>query len=287
MAIGLISITTNTVHTLPRLDVMVAYSCNLACKGCISLSDWPRDGVEPRNNLVRDLHRWSQLISPDVVTIFGGEPTLHPELIEVCQDVRKAWPDSTIRLITNGYLLNRIDPKFWFTLGQFEMQISIHRKDHEHIINQNIKSILKEKTAWQIKKFVAQDHRQVEWRKDNVSVYKSIFQDFIIPYQLKENKIEFWNSDPKEAHKICGAPNTPVLYRGKLYKCPAVANIIDVAKTQIVNYQGCDGNNDLAEFISNIGQPESVCGQCPDRTKAQIINHFDPNNVIVKQKISN
>jgi hypothetical protein len=94
------------------------------------------------------------------------------------------------------------------------------------------------------------------------------------------------NSDPKKAHAICGAPNTPVLYKGKLYKCPAVANAMDLSGENWFDYTPCDSDVGLDEFINNIGRPEAVCGQCPQLNQAVIIDHFDTNNVIVKQKIS-
>lgn len=275
------------MNTVPRLDIMVAYSCNLACKGCISLSDWPRNGVEPRQNILTYIDYWKKLIEPEVVTIFGGEPTLHPELQGVCTDIREAWPSSIIRLITNGYLLDNFDPNFWFTLGKFEIQISIHRKDHEQLINKHIRQILIQRTDWTIQKNNSLDHRQIEWQSDHVRVYKSIFKDFIIPFQSQDQTIDFWHSDPAQAHKICGAPNTPILYKGKLYKCPAVANVIDLTGKNPFNYTPCADESTLTEFISNIGKPEAVCAQCPDSSQAQIINHFDKNNVVVKQKISN
>lgn len=266
---------------------MVAYSCNLACKGCISLSDWPRNGVESRQNILTYIDYWKKLIEPEVVTIFGGEPTLHPDLENVCTDIRKAWPMSTLRLITNGYLLDKFDPAFWFTLDKFEIQISIHRKDHEQLINKHIRQILIQRTNWTVQKNNSLDHRQIEWQSDHVRVYKSIFKDFIIPFRLQDQIIDFWHSDPEQAHKICGAPNTPVLYKGKLYKCPAVANLIDLTGKNPFNYAACADESTLTEFISNIGKPEAVCAQCPDPSRAQIINHFDKNNVVVKQKISN
>ena len=114
----------------PRLDIMIAYSCNISCAGCISISDRKRDGVASLDDIAAWCSKWNTYIDPEIITIFGGEPCLHPKLIEVCQTVRLAWPNSVIRLITNGYLLDNFDPSHWFTLGKFEMQVSLHRQDH-------------------------------------------------------------------------------------------------------------------------------------------------------------
>jgi len=271
-------------HIFPRLDIMIAYACNISCAGCISLSDHNRVGIEPLNQLETDIDNWANVIEPQVITIFGGEPCIHPSLIEICQHVRKSWPNSLIRLITNGYLLGNFDPAVWFTLGNFEIQVSVHRKDHESLINHQVKQILIQQDHWQTIKHHSNGHKQIEWKHNDFSIYKSIFKDFIVPYKKINKEILAWNSNPADAHKICGAPNTPILYKGLLYKCPPVANTIDLTNNNWFGYSPYSIDSNLEEFIAGINKPETVCGQCPDLQQAVIINHFDTKNVLVKQK---
>ena len=262
---------------------MIAYSCNLSCAGCISLSDLPRKGIAKTDEILSWIKEWSSVIQPQVVAIFGGEPCLHPDLVDICKQVRVQWPDSIIRLITNGYLLDNFDCAEWFNLGRFEIQVSVHRKDHEELINTKIKKILEYKKGWRVQKHNNIGHKQIEWLNDNLSIYKSIFKDFITPYK---DQLKPWNSDPAAAHRICGSPSTPILYKGKLYKCPPIANLIDLTGNSYANYQGVSPTDNIESFVSNIGRPENVCGNCPDQTQAVIINHFNIKNVVVKQKIS-
>lgn len=273
------------MHILPRLDLMVAYSCNLSCTGCISLSDRQRDGVASYLDIQSWLQDWGQKINPNVITLFGGEPCLHPDLVDICRSVRSTWPQSTIRLITNGYLLDNFDSSAWFEFANFEMQISIHRKDHEKIINQKIKNILSHRKNWRVSVHGGNNHKQIEWVSDSVSIYKSVFKDFIIPF--KGQDITPWDSDPAEAHKICGSPATPILYKGKLYKCPPIANIIDLTGSYYADYYGYGSGDDLTNFVNAINKPESVCGHCPSRSQAVVIDHMNLKNVKVKQKILN
>ena len=266
-------------HTFHRLDLMIAYSCNIACAGCISISDRKRDGIASFNDISNWCTKWQEHITPKIITVFGGEPCLHPRLIEVCRTIRLTWPDSVIRLITNGYLLDNFDPSHWFTLGKFEMQVSLHRQDHRSIIDSAIKNILLQRADWTTSTHGGDDHKQIAWTSGDVTIYKSVFKDFVVPYK---DDIKPWNSNPAEAHKICGSPSTPILYKGLLYKCPAVANAIDISGENWFNYSAYDVNDDLSEFISNIGIPETVCGQCPDQQQAVIINHFDIKNVKTK-----
>lgn len=272
---------------IDRLDIMVAYSCNISCKGCISLSDRRRSGVEPKNNIKAWLDAWKSKIRPKLSTIFGGEPTLNPDLIDICRDVRNAWPGTVLRLITNGYLLDRFEPSAWFELGRLEIQVSIHRKDHEPEINQNLKNILLQRRPWVVKKHGGIGvHQQISWTHDSgIKIYKSMFSDFVIPYQDVQGMILPWNSDPALAHSICGAGATPILFKGKLYKCPAVANVLDlIGPDSWCDYQAVDITSDLDYFVSHIGKPEKCCAQCPDLPRAQIINHLDKVNVKIKNR---
>jgi hypothetical protein len=270
--------------SMERLDIMVAYSCNLGCQGCISLSDFNRDGIAPLNDVVDWCHFWSKLIDPKVITLFGGEPCLHPHLIEICNTIRQCWPDCTLRLITNGYLLDNFPAEAWFDFAPFEMQVSIHRADHESVINQKIKKVLSCRDQWHVQQDPRSTHQKLVWSLPGIKIYKSWFREFIVPYRYTNEEFKPWNSNPTLAHKVCGAPSTPVLYKGKLYKCPAVANTIDLSNENWFNYQACSGADTLDEFVNSIGVAESVCGQCPELSQAVIIDHFDKKNVRVKQK---
>jgi organic radical activating enzyme len=273
------------MYQLERLDIMIAYSCNLACQGCISISDQPRDGVEPYHSVIDQIDQWKTKVAPAVTAVFGGEPCLHPRLIEICKHIRAAWPNTIIRLITNGYLLDNFDAEQWFELGPFEIQLSVHRKDHEHVLNQKIKHILMQRKPWTVTMHQESgDHKQIQWQHQSVSIYKSMFKDFVVPYRVHNNEIVPWNSDPAEAHKICGSPNTPILYKGRLYKCPAVANAMDITKQNWFGYQAVSAQDNLEQFVNAIGLPEPVCAQCPARSQAVVIDHFDRKNVVVKQK---
>lgn len=263
---------------------MIAYSCNLSCDGCISLSNVKRNGVESIENIAAWANNWSDKVCPEVLVIFGGEPCLHPKLVDVCRIFRRVWPNSTLRLITNGLLLDNHDSRHWFELMPVEIQISVHRSDLLPEINNKIKTILSHRTDWKVEVFKKDnEHKQISWSSSGVTIYKSVFGEFIAPYNIDQahKKIIFYSSSPAAAHSICGSPNTPVLYKNKLYKCPPVANALDLYNTNL-NYAPTTLDGDLESFIKNINIPEAVCGNCPDSATAIKINHMDPKNVKIK-----
>jgi hypothetical protein len=125
---------------------------------------------------------------------------------------------------------------------------------------------------------------KIKYTNEDEYLFKQVLNslDFIVPYKQQQDIIIPWNSDPAEAHKICGSPATPILYKGLLYKCPAVANAIDISRENWFNYRAYDITDNLQEFVNNINRPEPVCGQCPNKQQAVIIDHFDKNNVKTK-----
>ncbi len=264
--------------SIKRLDLNITYACNLSCKGCISLSDMNRRGIESLESIEQQCMDWSTRIDPQVITLFGGEPLLHPRIHDVIITVRKYWPASKVRLITNGYLLKKHNPETWFEHAPFEMQISVHRRDHEAMLTHEIKRILLCRTGWQIRRLQQNGgHKDLEFSLEDFVIYKSRFGKFVKPYK---DDITPFASDPQLAHSVCGAPNTPVLYKNRLYKCPPVANILDIMPGY-VDYQGVGHNQDLSEFVQAIGKPESVCAMCPENI-SHSVDHYAKENVHVK-----
>tara|TARA_R110000868_G_scaffold49802_1_gene160059 strand:- start:337 stop:1158 length:822 start_codon:yes stop_codon:yes gene_type:complete len=268
-------------YRIKRLDFNVAYACNLACKGCISLSDFDRRGVEPLQDIKEQCETWSKILEPAVVSIFGGEPLLHPRLKQVLDLIRKSWPKALIRVITNGYLLRRYDPEMWFTFGPLEMQVSVHRQDHEPIITKEIKRIVKCRDTWSTYRSKSDGHRQLELHNKDLSIYKSKFKTFVMPYRLENGELRPFKSNPKKAHSICGSPDTPILYRNKLYKCAPLPNILELDKSGHYKYKGTEADGDVASLVKKINKPETVCSMCPEQN-SHSIDHFKKENVRVK-----
>lgn len=269
------------MYRIKRLDFNVAYACNLSCKGCISLSDFDRRGVESLKDIEDQCNTWSKLLDPSVISIFGGEPLLHPRIGKVLDAIRKSWPNAQLRLITNGYLLKKYDPEMWFRFGALEMQVSVHRQDHESIITNEIKRIVKCRDDWETKRTYNSGHRQLELHNKDLSIYKSKFKTFVMPYRLENGELKPFKSNPKKAHSICGSPDVPILYKNKLYKCAPLPNILELDKGKHYKYEGTEASGDVETLVKNINKPESVCSMCPENS-SHSVDHFDKENVRVK-----
>ena len=72
------------------LESHVVDHCNLTCDECCSLSPWlPRWSVSP-DDLARDLTLAARVLAPSVFKLVGGEPLLHPDLVELVHVARRA-----------------------------------------------------------------------------------------------------------------------------------------------------------------------------------------------------
>lgn len=74
----------------------------------------------------------------DVITVLGGEPMLNPTLPQWLQGLRNLWPDSEIRLVTNG---TRLDywPDFYDILREFRIILEVtshNRSRHPQLLSE-------------------------------------------------------------------------------------------------------------------------------------------------------
>ena len=112
--------------SLAYFEVPITESCNLNCKGCLFASNITK-GTQHINldELIKDAKRMAELFY-DVpwIRILGGEPLMHPNIVEVLKCYRQYFPDSEIDLCTNGLLLHQMRNEFWECIKN--EKISIH-----------------------------------------------------------------------------------------------------------------------------------------------------------------
>jgi cyclic pyranopterin phosphate synthase len=117
-------------------ELNVVHHCNLSCRSCSHLSNrMNKYYVEP-DNILKDLSRLAKYCRPQHVRLCGGEPLLHPNLLEVVDAVRDSSISKYIRVVTNGLLLHRMPDEFWQKVDQ----IHISRYPQSKLTSQNIRS---------------------------------------------------------------------------------------------------------------------------------------------------
>jgi organic radical activating enzyme len=95
------------------LEVHIVDHCNLRCWGCCSLSPLlpPREIVP--EDLERDLTLARRALWPATFKLVGGEPLLHPRLLDCLRIARSSAIAERVSVTTNGHLLDRLADEFW------------------------------------------------------------------------------------------------------------------------------------------------------------------------------
>jgi len=95
------------------LEVHVVDHCNLRCWGCCSLSPLlPKWQVE-LDDFERDLMLARRALWPTTFKLVGGEPLLHPRLLDCLRIARASRIAENVSVTTNGHLLDRLADEFW------------------------------------------------------------------------------------------------------------------------------------------------------------------------------
>jgi cyclic pyranopterin phosphate synthase len=103
---------------LPHLETDITQACQLSCVGCnhsVPLwrvhkgGAWSADPVQ----VYHDLSSFARVAHADVWGALGGEPLLHPKLIEILHIVRDSGVSNKMEVWTNGLTLTKQRPEFW------------------------------------------------------------------------------------------------------------------------------------------------------------------------------
>lgn len=115
--------------------------CNLKCAGCTHFSPLAKEKFLKPLEFERDINRLSELTGGDTrfINLLGGEPLLHPQICVFLKLARKAFPNTLIRVVTNGIKLLDMPQEFWdcckdcsITIGITQYPIDV---DYQKVIN--------------------------------------------------------------------------------------------------------------------------------------------------------
>ena len=236
--------------SLSYFVVPITDICNLNCKGCLFASNLvQKEKIEHVSftELEQDAKRMSELFY-DIpwIRILGGEPLMHPDIIEILKSYRKYFPDSEIDLCTNGLLIPKMSREFWDTVKQ--ERISIHISGYKpvyHMLDKIDKILNAEKIPYAILK-----------------------REKFLKYYTKKA-----DNDMEKSFEKCIASGCYEVYRGRLSTCSAV---IAFEKFNVVfgtNYQIRENddwfdihnpNIDVWKVKEKLESPSHACKYCSD-----------------------
>jgi hypothetical protein len=245
-----------------NLEMHVTHACNLACEGCRHYSNQNHKGMLAVSDAEQWLSQWGHRLQPTYFELHGGEPTIHPELPTFVRLVRRYFPHTKVRVLTNGFFLHRQPelPGALKEVGDSCLDISIHHGSWQYgaLLGPNLELA----RSWH------QDHG-IE-----VNVRES-FRTWTRQYLGHGAEMQpFEDGDPQASWDLCNCKNCYQLLDGHIWKCPPIAYLpMQDAKYHLsekwgpyLAYQplapGCS-DDELQAFFRRSSQAESVCGMCP------------------------
>jgi len=251
------------------LDLVTIRSCQMGCEGCCTFSDHKEiNGLVDPAQAEESTKFWAERIIPKRLHLFGGEPTMHPKLLDWYRLAKKYWPTSKegysmpIWLNTNGYFLDKLFPHIEeLFLGDNPLFISVTHhtlmEPYNSLVIENY-SKLKELvlTAFQ-QKYPNDQFRwemgsswDSEYKKFSVlknqdpnstgfillNMYEQHDDHFVPHYKGMGKTLEPWydynDTSGKELnHGVCHIKNYVQIYNGRLYKCPPRAVLNQTLET--------------------------------------------------------
>lgn len=113
------------------LEVNLADHCNLNCRCCDHFAPIADKYCLPIEEFEKDMERLANLMDGHIgiFKIQGGEPTLHPRLIDFMRITREKFPKSTIFFFTNGILLNKLENgvngNLWQAIKDYDVTLMV------------------------------------------------------------------------------------------------------------------------------------------------------------------
>jgi len=263
-------------------------SCNLSCNNCCSFNDLNLTGYEKWNDYKDKNIAWSKLILPNRVSILGGEPFINPDLINWVRGVRSAWKHhNNITVATNGTLLNK--PKAREVAKEIlslnmQLEISVHYEKDYETIYEIAKSILDEmnipyKTKIDPCDLTGYDDRVTFFHKTHGHILYTISRKYQFEIrsikEIKNNIINFYNSDVNTAHDACIFRECHYIIKGDLYKCVLTCSGTELSNQRLISsnqkdlllsYVPCNPLDDpkkVLNFLNEIKNPIDQCALCP------------------------
>lgn len=179
-------------------ELNIVHHCNLSCKGCSHLSPIMSKEVITSEEVLRNLSILARYLSPRCLRVVGGEPLLHPNLIDILRAIKASMISPTLRVVTNGTLLKQTNYNFWELVD--EVHVSIYPE--QELSQDDIYFIKEQASSYQ------------------VNVNLKYFYEFRESYSEIGTKDMAFIQRIYNTCKISHAWHCHTMYAGHFFKCP-------------------------------------------------------------------
>ena len=108
-------------------EVNIADHCNLSCQMCDHYSQLSDKWFVDVDDFAKDMHEMGRIFDHELgaITLLGGEPTLHPNIVKLLDIARDEFPTTELIVLTNGVLLLKMDEEFWRICRDKDVHITV------------------------------------------------------------------------------------------------------------------------------------------------------------------
>lgn len=112
---------------IPYLEFHIEDKCNLNCKACEHYAPLVKKSLQPdKKQFERDLLQLKKYIFDiDKIRILGGEPLLNKDIEFYVRVSREVYPESEIRIATNGLLVKQMPDSLFETMKNYNVGFDI------------------------------------------------------------------------------------------------------------------------------------------------------------------
>lgn len=224
--------------------------CNLNCQCCDHFACIAEKRFVTLAHIQKDVVRMSEIMQGNVdrIGVMGGEPLLHPDLLEILTQTRKYFPKTNVQLVTNGLLLLKQTEDFW----------TCCRENHVTIVNTKYPLAL----DYDAMAEMAKNHGvTLEFYGDTGEVTKVSYK---APLDLEGTQ------NPVVSFCHCFHSNTlPLLMEGELYACTVAPNVrhfnkkfgtdLKLESKDLLDIHQETSAHEILEFLSS---PKPFCRHC-------------------------
>ena len=233
---------------IPYLETNIIDGCNLNCKGCTHFSPlFRRDEIYPLETFRSDVCKLSQILDVQRFRLLGGEPLLLKNLDEYIYIARKYFPQTNLRIVTNGLLIPTLPQKILDAIRNNNCCVDITAYAPTLKIANKIKTVL-------------------ETNKIVFKLSNSAKNEFKVFMRLNSGSI------PEKSRAVCINNSCRFLRNGKIYKCPIDALSYRFAEMfGIENYPHSTGIDIYAEnfslLIKMLDDNVELCHWCSEKVR--------------------
>ncbi len=230
-----------------KLDYHIVGQCNLRCAGCGQNSPFRRKDLTPLSVFEEDVERLAKIMRVDTLYLLGGEPLLHPEIVEFARVARRAGLAEQVGVWTNGLLLARQPDDFW---AEFDtIAISLYPLDERS------------------QKMLDRDLISRKAKEHDTGLFYLLHDEF------REALVDYPIEDPQlvsDIYQTCyKAVHCHVVRNGRYYRCP-ISHSLDAYLQQIgydTDFATEDGllledRPDMLDRIHDFLKGEKALGAC-------------------------